>query len=201
MLVSKITEKDLSVETVDKLLFQGLEDAGETVDCILVLGSGKASRYRVPVAVEVFKASRAKKIMLCGGKMRDFTDGACTEAEHMRRTCLALGVKEEDLILENSSQNTVENILYAMIELQRNFWLNHVHKVLQVTTAYHMRRSLAIARYLLPAHITVLPCPADDTSTRRDQWMNTPVGVGRAKGEAMKIVQYIHNAVIPDFEI
>ena len=64
-----------------------------------------------------------------------------------------------------------------------------------------MRRSLAIARYLFPAHIDIIPCPANDNNTRRDNWMNTPVGIERVKVEAMKIVSYVINGVIPDFEI
>ena len=201
MLVSQITEKDLTIEVIDKLLFQGLEDTGENADCIIVLGSIKAAKYRVPVAVQAYKAGRARKIMLCGGKLRDFPDGKYSEAEHMRQAALALGVAEEDIVLENSSQNTVENILFALRELQRSFYLNHVHGVLLVTTAYHMRRSLAIARYLLPKHITVISCPANDNNTRRDNWMNTSVGVERAKGEAMKIVSSVMGGIIPDFEI
>jgi len=51
MLVSKIKEEDLTIQVVDRLLFQGIEDTGETADCILVLGSVKAAKYRVPVAV------------------------------------------------------------------------------------------------------------------------------------------------------
>ena len=95
----------------------------------------------------------------------------------------------------------IENILFAMLQLQRNLWLNKVHCVLLVTTTYHMRRSLAIARYLIPDHIKVIPCPADDNNTRRDNWMSTPIGNVRAKAEAMKLVSYVKNGVIPDFEI
>ena len=201
MLVSRIKEEDLTLEVVDRLLFQGLEDTGENADCIIVLGSIKAAKYRVPVAVDAYNAGRARKIMLCGGKVREFPDGNYSEAEHMRQAALALGVAEEDIVLENSSQNTVENILFALIELQRTLWLNKVRRVLLVTTAYHMRRSLAIARYLLPKHITVIPCPANDNNTRRDNWMNTPKGIERAKGEAMKIVSSVISGIIPDFEI
>lgn len=201
MLVSKIKEEDLTTEIIDRLLFQDLEDTGESADCIIVLGSIKATKYRVPVAVDAFKAGRAGKIMLCGGALRDFSVGKCSEAEHMYNTVLELGISEENIILENSSQNTVENILYALIELQRTFWLNRVRRVLLVTTAYHMRRSLAIARYLFPTHITIVPCPANDNNTRRDNWMNTEIGVERAKGEAMNIIRCVINGVIPDFEI
>lgn len=201
MLVSRIKEEDLTVEVIDRLLFQGLEDTGENADCIIVLGSVKAAKYRVPVAVDAYKVGRADKIMLCGGKLRDFPAGKYSEAEHMHQAALELGVAEEDVILEDSSQNTVENILFALIELQRAFWLNKVRKVMLVTTAYHMRRSLAIARYLFPEHIAIVPCPANDNNTRRDNWMNTSVGIERAKGEAMNIVRFVINGVIPDFEI
>lgn len=201
MLVSQIKEEDLTLEVIDRLLFQNLEDTGENADCIIVLGSVKAAKYRVPIAIEAYNSGRSNKLLFCGGKLRDFPEGKCSEAEHMSKAALELGVAKEDIILENSSQNTVENILCALLELQRTFWLNNVHRVLLVTTTYHMRRSLAIARYLLPEHITVIPCPADDNNTRRENWMNTPVGIERAKGEAMKIVSYVNNGVIPDFEI
>lgn len=201
MLVSRIKEEDLTHEMIDRLLFQGLEDTGENADCVIVLGSIKAAKYRVPVAAQAYNAGRASKIMLCGGKLRDFPDGKYSEAEHMCQAALALGVAEEDIVLENSSQNTVENILFALIELQRAFWLNKVRRVLLVTTAYHMRRSLAIARYLFPDHIEIIPCPANDNNTKRDNWMNTPVGVERAKSEAMKIVSSVMGGIIPDFEI
>lgn len=201
MLVSKIKEEDLTPQIIDKLLFDGLEYTGENADCIIVLGSIKAAKYRVPVAVQAYKAGRANKIIMCGGKIRDFSDGQCSEAEHMHKAALQMGVNEKDILLENSSLNTVENIQFALLELRRTLDLNKVHKVLLVTTAYHMRRSLAIAQYLFPEHIEVLPCTANDNSTRRDNWMNTPVGIERAKSEAMKIVGSVINGVIPDFEI
>ncbi len=201
MLVSEINEKNLTPEIVDKLLFADLEDTGESADCIIVLGSLKAAKYRVPVAVDAYNAGRADKLMLCGGALRDFPTGLCSEAEHMRKAAVDLGVAEDNIILENSSQNTVENILFALIELQRTFFLNKVHRVLLVTTAFHMRRSLAIARYLFPNHITIIPCPANDNNTRRDNWMNTPEGSERARAEAMNIVRHVNNGIIPDFEI
>lgn len=201
MLVSEIKEVDLTIDFIDKLLFQGFEDTGENADCIIVLGSMKAAQYRIPVAVDAYRAGRASKIMLCGGALRDFPTGRCSEAEHMHEAALELGVAAEDLILENCSQNTVENILFALEKLQRSFCLKNVHRVLLVTTAYHMRRSMAIARHLFPEHITVIPCPANDNNTRRDNWMNTPAGIDRAKGEAMNIWRYVCNGIIPDFEI
>ena len=167
MFVSELCEKNLTVDLIDRLLFQGLKDTGEKADCIIVLGSVKAAKYRVPVAVDAYKAGRADKIMLCGGTLRDFPEGNFSEAEHMQQAAFKLGVDTKDIIIENTSQNTVENIHFALTELQRVFSLSNVHSVLLVTTAYHMRRSLAIARNLLPEHIRIIPCSANDTNTRR----------------------------------
>ena len=201
MFVSKIREDDLTLELIDKLLFQGLEDSGESVDCIIVLGSIKASKYRVPIAVEAYQSGRANKLLLCGGALRDFPDGRFTESEYMLKTALASGVPDENIVLENTSQNTVENIRCALVELQKYFSLNKIRSVLLVTTTFHMRRSIAIARHLFPDHIAVIPCPANDNHTRRDNWMNSPAGIDRAKSEAMNIVRYIIDGIIPDFEI
>ena len=199
MLVSSIKEENLTFDVIDRLLFCGIEDTGENADCIIVLGSSKASKYRIPVAAKAYHEGRSSKIMLCGGVVRDFQGEKCSESEHMRRSALVLGVPEENIILENSSQNTIENILFAMAELQRAFWLNKVRRVLLITTAYHTRRSLAVARAFFPKYITVIPCPANDNNTRRDNWMNTPDGIQRAKVEAMKIVRYVQNGVISDY--
>ncbi len=97
--------------------------------------------------------------------------------------------------------NTVENILFAMIELQRAMYLDNVKSILLVTAAYHMRRSYHIARYLLPEHIAIYPCPVNDMVTDRDNWTKTLDGIERARAEAMNIVKYVKNGVFPDFEI
>lgn len=64
------------------------------------------------------------------------------EADNMYQKALELGVPEASLIVERNSQNTIENILCSLLELQRAMWLNQVKSVLLVTTTYHMRRSL-----------------------------------------------------------
>ena len=201
MWVSKITEENLTNDVRDRLLFEGLHDNGASVDCIIVLGSKKAAKYRVPVAAEAFFAGRSEKLMLCGGKTRDFLGDSMTEAENMYQKAVELGVPEASIIVEKNSQNTIENILCSLLELQRSMWLNQVKSVLLVTTTYHMRRSLHTAKYFYPSHISVYPCPADDTTTKRDNWMNTPEGIDRANAEALNIVRCVNNGVIPDFEI
>ena len=199
--VSQIDENNLTDDIVDKLLFTNIEDDGALVDCIIVLGSIKASKYRIPVAVREYQKGRANKLLLCGGSVRNFAEGSMQEVEHMYHAAIAMGVCEEDIILEKRSTNTVENVLGALMELQTSFWLNKINRVLLVTTTYHMRRSLAIARYLFPKHIEIIPCPADDNNTKRDNWTNSEEGRARVISEVKNIISCVEQGVFPDFEI
>lgn len=201
MFISELGNKELTDKMIDSVLFEGLEDMGETADCIIVLGSTKASQYKIPVAASAYKGKRAPKLLLSGGKVKDFSEGRMCEADHMRRMAVMLGVKQEDIVLETRSQNTVENILGSLFELQRAFCINHVRRVLLVTTSYHMRRSFAIARYLFPRSIEVLPCPANDTHTRRDNWAYNAEGRKRAVDEVHKIIACVNNGLFLDFEV
>ena len=200
MWVSELTEDKLNNELIDRILFEGLEDKGESADSIIVLGSRSACEYRVPVAVNAYLQGRADNIIMCGGKIIN-TSEDISEAELMYKRAIESGVPENKIIVEKKSLNTVENILCALVELQRLMWLNNVKRVLLVTTSFHMRRSLEIAKYLFPEHIEVYPCPADDTTTRRDNWMNSVAGIERVKAEVMNIVKFVRNGVFPDFEI
>ena len=201
MLLSELANRELTDRMIDGILFEGLEDTGKAADCMIVLGSTKASQYRIPVAVSAYRENRAPKLLLSGGKGKEFREGRMSEADHMCRTAVALGVKREDIVLETRSRNTVENILGSLFELQRAFCINRVRSVLLTTTSYHMRRSLAIARYLFPEHIEVLPCPAEDARTRRDNWACHEEGRKRAADEARKIIACVKNGLFPDFEV
>ena len=124
-----------------------------------------------------------------------------TEAEHMRIHAINMGVASEDIIIDNLSQNTVENMFGSLLEIQRSFWINRVKKVVLVTTSYHMRRSLALAKYYFPKHIEVMPCPAEDNNTKRENWMESDEGRKRVNEEVINIITCVENGLIPDFEI
>ena len=201
MKVSSLKKSDLSREIVDKLLYEGLEDAGDSGDCIMVFGSNKAPKYRVPRAVSLYHDKRASKILLCGGTLRETEIGFLSEAEMMRTKALEMGIPDEDIILEEISKSTKENILCALLILERTFKLSKINKILFVTTNYHMRRCLLMAQTYMPGWIKLCPCPADDLTTKRDNWYNNEKGYQRAKDEAWKIICYINENSIPDFEI
>lgn len=201
MWISELTEDILTDDIIDKVLYDEIEDKGQNADCIIVLGSSKAVQYRVPAAVNAYNEGRSSRIMMCGGITRNTVGENIVESERMRMKALELGVPDEAIICEKNSENTIENFLFAMVELQRIFWLNNVHSILLVTATYHMRRSLALANYLLPDHIAIYPYPVDDTNTKRDNWMKSEEGRKRAIAETVNIIRCVNNGAFPDFEI
>lgn len=79
--------------------------------------------------------------------------------------------------------------------------LSNIKRILLVTTRYHMRRGMLMAKAYMPKWIEIVPCPADDTNTLRHNWYQTEEGYNRAKEEAQKIVSYVKERSIEDFEI
>ncbi len=201
MKVSELKYEDLTNEVVDKILFENINDYEYNGDCILVLGSKIAHKYRVPKAVELYNANRSNTILLSGGTLVETEYGLISEAEIMKQKAIELGIPEENLIIETESKTTQENMLCSLLALERTKKLTNVRSILHVTTRYHMRRSLMMAETFMPKWIRVCPCPANDTNTLRHNWFLTERNAKLAKDEAYKITCYIRECCIADFDI
>lgn len=47
----------------------------------------------------------------------------------------------------------------------------------------------------------VMPCPAEDNNTKRENWMESDEGRKRVNEEVINIITCVENGLIPDFEI
>ena len=201
MKVSELKNDELNIKIIDKILFEGIENTTDNGDCILVLGSSSANKYRVPKAIEIYKQNRANKILMSGGRILNNEFGQESEAYLMKKSAVNNGILESDILIEEVSLTTKENMICSQLELERYFKLGKIKRVLLVTTRYHMRRSLLMARKYMPNWIEIVPCPADDTNTLRHNWSKSERGFKRAKEETIKIISYIKEGSIDDFEI
>lgn len=66
-----------------------------------------------------------------------------------------LGVPDEAIIMEKEAQTTKENMMYASIVINRTLRMTRVKRVIIVTSFWHLRRSVALAKLLLPRHMEV----------------------------------------------
>lgn len=89
----------------------------EKADCIVGFGNFNDNIARR--AAELYHQGYAPKVLFTGGLGRN-TEGMLPEPEAVRfaRTAMECGVPERDIILEDRSRNTKENILFTREKLE-----------------------------------------------------------------------------------
>jgi hypothetical protein len=199
MLISKLDGNQLTDAQMINLLFKGIEDAGETGDCIFVAGSSHAVKYRLPKAVELYKAGRAGKILFSGGVK--WEDHPYCEALMLKHEAMKLGIPEEDILIEDLSLHTKENVLASLLVLDRAFYLHTIRRLLVVTSHYHMRRLHLTLKTYMPTWIEFTLCPVNDQRTNEDNWFTTEIGRKRVETEAKKLINYVKLGVLADENI
>lgn len=105
---------------------------------------------RLVHAAALYKAGKAPVMVLTGGSV----EGARTEAEQMKDILEVMGVPAERMLLESNSRNTHDNAVYSAQLLRAS----GMDRILLVTSAYHMRRSLALFE---AQGLDVVPAPTD----------------------------------------
>ncbi|MGL5834311.1 MAG: YdcF family protein [Waterburya sp.] len=135
-------------------------------DAIVILGGGTRNNEpprimpdlsdrgdRLIYGAKLYQEGAAQKIILSGGRIQWF-GGDSSEAESMATILELFGIPRADMILESRSLNTHDNAIFTKEILQRE----QLKRILLVTSAAHMPRSLAIFRR---AKIDAIPAPAD----------------------------------------
>ncbi len=93
---------------------------------------------RAQVASDAYKSGVAPVIIVCGGQVKE---GEKTEAEVMEAILVQMGVPLENIIREDKSRITYENIENARALLNKPR-----PRVAVVTSDYHVKRSLLLCR-------------------------------------------------------
>lgn len=138
-----------------------------TADAIVILGGAtnapEAPRTwidlreegdRVLYGGQLFRAGKAPKLILSGGRVDWWGNNMGPESEDMAQILKFLGVPDAVLIQEPTSLNTRQNAVNVKKILDEQ----KIRRILLVTSAMHMPRSLAIFRKL---GIDTIPAPTD----------------------------------------
>lgn len=128
--------------------------APHPADAIVVLGGGvgddgtlpTTSRTRVALAVELFRASVAPRMILSGRCGLTQPDPAVTEAAAMAAYAREHGVPEEALLLEEEARDTLGNAYFTReLFLEPNGW----RSIRVVTSDFHLSRAAWVFRRIL----------------------------------------------------
>ncbi|MGE7932181.1 YdcF family protein [Viridibacillus arvi] len=194
--ISQLQPDKLSDSQLTDFLFKNLEDDNEKGDVIFVPGSSKTVTYRLPKAIQLYNEGRAKKILFSGGVIWGNTN--LNEAQLLKQRAIELGIPEEDILTEDLSLHTKENVLASLLILDRAFELHNIKRILVVTTRYHMRRTLLNLKTFMPEWIQYSMCSVDDNTTKANNWFENPYGRKRVEMEANKIIKYVKQGSIMD---
>lgn len=143
----------------------------ENLDTAVILGGGtEPAEYprlgvelngagdRVLGGYRLYKAGTVKHLLLSGGDI-DFLDSSSSSpAEDMASLLLEIGIPENAIWLDTTSQNTRENAINCAKILEEQ----GISKIILVTSAAHMPRSVGLFR---EQGLDVIPYPVDYTVT------------------------------------
>ena len=154
--------------------YQQLET--DQVDAIVVLtgGVGRLSR-----ALQLFSEIQAEFLLISGVE-----EAASLESIFPAEALSA--IDNDRIVLEKTSQSTHENALYAReIMVQRQ-----VHKILLVTSNYHLRRALFIFQQVFPGNIEIVPYAVESDTFHLKGWWRHPRSLRLAVQECLKFWWY-----------
>jgi len=143
-----------------QIYFYDESSENHTADAGIVLGAAVWGERLSPVfqervnhAISLYRAGRIKKIIFTGGQGNADED---TEAGMARRFAVANGVPEADILVEDKSTSTFENLEFTKPIAEKNA----IKTILLVSDPLHLKRSVEIAKSL---KYEVFPSPTPTT--------------------------------------
>lgn len=152
MNLSKIKYTDLffrfSKKDIEKIVFsKDNYDSKITFDVALVFGGVSMIPHRLDKAIELYKQKKIKKILVSGGIGFLSLNRHNKEALMMRDYLLECGISREDIIIEEKSRNTNENIQNSLKIINDMYDMNDIN-ILLITSDFHLKRCTKLIKNL-----------------------------------------------------
>ena len=184
-----------------ELVCRGIGDDGETADLAILLGSRpERAIERALAAAELYRAGRVKAVLASGGVEWEYNGEMISEADLMKRVMIEAGVPEESILVDNEARTTVENMICSTLVINRTVKISRTESVIIVTSLFHMQRSLALAKALLPRKFKVSGYPSYP-SVSREEWLENAGNLKMLDSSITLLKRLIDNRVVEDVEI
>ena len=151
--------------TAGRIYSFGRTTSDTNADAAVVLGAAVWSndvspvfRERINHAIDLYRRGKVRKLIFTGGQGNS---NEPTEAAAARSHAMANGIPAQDILIEQKSHTTYENIVYAKQLVEAN----NLKKVLLVSDPMHMRRAITMAKDI---GLDALPSPT--TTSRYQGW-------------------------------
>ncbi len=164
----------------------------------LALVFGTRHLEAIKKVYELYRDGFISKILISGGKNR--VTGK-NEASEMNKKLIESGVKEKDIILENKSADSLENVLFSKRAIEEKIGFANIKKIIAVVKHYHSRRALMTLRKHFPKHVILIPVTYEVYGFTRNNWFKTENGTKKVMSEWNKISKYLENKDIEKIEL
>lgn len=202
MRLTEINKEILTDKEIEKIVYSDIIDTGETTTYGIVFGNSMLIKERVESAVLAYQSKRITKVIFTGGRngiSNEEKDGI-SEAQKMKALAIQKGIKESDIITEEESNNTFENIDNTMKLLKQE----NISEVALITSEFHLKRCMAIMKKKYPNIKTIL-IPSFDGFTDKNNWYlsDTSWNSGRSIViyEANLLIRYAKEGKIENLNI
>lgn len=193
----------LSWEEKWDFICKDIVDDGESADVALLLGTSPARAVeRAMAAAELYRLGRVKYILPSGGVKWEWHGTEISEAELMRNILVNEGVPETAILMDNEARTTIENMVCGTLVIARELKLSKTDSVIIVTSQTHMKRSMALAKALLPRKFRISACPAFEENRRsREAFLAVEENRKTLDRCITLIKRIVDNHVVEDMEI
>lgn len=202
MKLSEINKSKLTDDDIQKIVYENIEDNGKCTIYGLVFGNSMLINERVNTAVDAYKNHRIKKIIFSGGNngISNQENDVIPEAIKMKNLAIKLGVNEQDILVDDTSCNSFENV-----ENSFNLISNETFSSIAVITSeFHLKRCMAIIKQKFP-NMEVILIPSKDGFSDSNNWFLSDdtwnSGRSLATYEANLLIRYAKEKKIADIDI
>lgn len=205
MKLSEISIDNLNDREIEKIVFSNIEDNGKSAKYGIVFGSYTLQKYRIETAFKMYNEGRVKKLILSGGSggISNKNNQKIAEADIMKKILLEKGINEQDLILENTSNSTIENGINVANIL--NDLKEDIHELMLISSEFHLKRCIAIMKKYYKEDIEYILVPAKDGFADKENWFLSEKvynsGRNLVEFEADLLIKYAKENKIYDLEI
>jgi uncharacterized SAM-binding protein YcdF (DUF218 family) len=114
------------------------------------------------------------------GRVRNATVSTATEALRMRDIAISLGIPTDQILLEERSNNTEQNVAFVKEMLQ--VWNIELlpQRIIAVTCPYHLERVQILLNRAFP-EADILCSPGEDTGTPEQEKRNEVIRVANLR--------------------
>ena len=202
MKLTEINKETLTDEEIEKIVYSDIIDTGESTIYGIVFGNSMLIKERVESAVLAYQSKRITKVIFTGGRngISNKEKDGISEAQKMKALAIQKGIKESDIITEEESNNTFENLDNTMKLLKQE----NISEVALITSEFHLKRCMAIMKRKYPDIKTIL-IPSFDGFTDKNNWYlsDTSWNSGRSIViyEANLLIRYAKEGKIENLNI